>query len=107
MRADSDWLRWPLDRRTENTEVHDAGNRILKEICIKTEKPGKTGINPTILVYGLFPVRKERDQSQLQSKLLLYWVIALRLIPMLENPPSWKRFCMVTFLVRSENRVMA
>ena len=24
-------------------------------------------------------------------------------MPMLENPPSWKRFCIVTFFVRSEN----
>jgi hypothetical protein len=26
--------------------------------------------------------------------------------PVLENPPSWKRFCIVTYRVRSENRVM-
>mgnify|MGYP003398443271 CR=1 FL=1 len=33
---------------------------------------------------------------------LLYCVIPRSDIPMLENPPSWKRVYMVTFLVRSK-----
>ena len=31
--------------------------------------------------------------------------ITSSLTPVNENPPSWKRFCIVTFLVKSENNV--
>jgi hypothetical protein len=50
--------------------------------------------------------RQEQPFQSQGLKLLSYWCIASALIPMLEKPPSWKRFCIVTFLVRSENRVM-
>ena len=40
------------------------------------------------------------------SKLFRYCSIALWLIPMLENPPSLKIFCIVIFFVRSEKSVI-
>lgn len=39
------------------------------------------------------------------SALSLNICITSSLIPIFEKPPSWKRFCKVTFLVKSENNV--
>jgi len=71
---------------------------------------GSTTSGLTTQVKKISFLMKTNIEKAPRGALFFYYYYSIRLItasvtPVNENPPSWKRFCMVTIFVRSLNKV--
>ena len=87
LRGNADTFIWVSDLGPETDTEGQYGERLLAALSTHGEVPVVGGCFSSIRV-------KSGQPSQVQ-------VVSIE-----ENPPSWKRFCIVTIRVRSEKSVM-
>ena len=85
-----------IDGVTDGKELLEAGISQIKRFG--------TEVSPED-VLKIFPITNFYSSDVVYSSPSIKQSIITSLIPIFENPPSWNKFCKVTFLVRSEKSV--